>query len=102
MKGRDLVTGLPKNLKINSKSIFPAMEEVIDSIIAGVKDVLERTPPELAADIMEKGIIMTGGGSLINSLDVRISRETGLAVTIAENPISCVVLGTGRLLKTQP
>ncbi|NLM21038.1 MAG: rod shape-determining protein MreB [Peptococcaceae bacterium] len=100
VKGRDLVTGLPKNLKLNSNNIFPAVEEIIDSIIAGVKDVLERTPPELAADIMKKGIIMAGGGSLLHSLDVRISRETGLAVSIAENPISCVVLGTGRLLKT--
>ncbi|NLO98515.1 MAG: rod shape-determining protein MreB [Peptococcaceae bacterium] len=100
VKGRDLVTGLPKSIKLNSRDIYHAMEEVIDSIVAGVKDVLERTPPELAADIMEKGVVMTGGGSLLHSLDVRISRETGLAVAVAENPICCVVLGTGKLLNS--
>jgi len=100
VKGRDLVTGLAKSIKLNSRDIYHAMEEVIDSIVAGVKDVLERTPPELAADIMEKGVVMTGGGSLLHSLDVRISRETGLAVAVAENPICCVVLGTGKLLNS--
>ncbi len=100
VKGRDLITGLPKTIIINSKDTFRAMEESIDSIVAGVKDVLERTPPELAADIMSKGIIMTGGGSMVNSLDRRISRETGLVVSVADNPISCVALGTGKVLKS--
>lgn len=100
VKGRDLVTGLPKTIRIDSKMTYLAMEEVIDSIVGGVKDVLERTPPELSADIMSKGLIMTGGGSMVNSLDTRISRETGLVVTLAENPISCVAIGTGKVLRS--
>ncbi|HHV64857.1 MAG TPA: rod shape-determining protein MreB [Peptococcaceae bacterium] len=100
VKGRDLVTGLPKTIKIDSKAAYLAMEEPLEAIVAGIKDVLERTPPELAADIMSKGIVLTGGGSLVDSMDVRISRETGLAVTIAENPICCVALGTGKVLKS--
>lgn len=99
VKGRDLITGLPKTIIINSKDTFRAMEEAIDAIVAAVRDVLERTPPELAADIMSKGVVMTGGGSMVNSLDLRISRETGLTATLAENPISCVALGTGVVLK---
>ena len=98
VRGRDLLTGLPKTIKVNSRYCFKAMEEQIYAIVAAVKDVLERTPPELAADIMNKGIVMTGGGSMVDSLDKRLSRETGLAVTLAENPISCVALGTGKLL----
>jgi rod shape-determining protein MreB len=100
VKGRDLVSGLPKTIIVNSKDTYLAMEEGIDAIVAAVKDVLERTPPELSADVLNKGIVMTGGGSMINGLDVRISRETGLAVTLADDPISCVALGTGKVLKT--
>lgn len=99
VKGRDLITGLPKTITINSKQTYKAMEESIDAIIAGIRDVMERTPPELAADIMSKGVVLTGGGSLVDSLDVRISRETGVAVTVADDPISCVVMGTGEVLK---
>lgn len=99
VRGRDLVTGLPKTIRVDSKVTYRAMEEAIEAIVAGVKDVLERTPPELAADIMSKGIVMTGGGSMVNSLDIRISRETGLVVTLAGDPISCVALGTGMVLK---
>jgi rod shape-determining protein MreB len=99
VKGRDLVTGLPKTIKFDSKTAFRAMEEPLEAIVAGIKDVLERTPPELASDIMSKGIVMTGGGSLVNSMDLRVSRETGLVVTIADSPISCVALGTGKVLK---
>lgn len=98
VKGRDLITGLPKTIVVHSKDTFKAMEEGIETIVAGVKDVLERTPPELSADIMDKGIIMTGGGSMINSLDDRLAKETELLVTVADNPISCVALGTGKLL----
>jgi len=100
VKGRDLLTGLPKTVKIYSRDTFEAMGEAIDTIVAGVKDVLERTPPELSADIMNKGIVMTGGGSMVYSLDVRISRETGLAVALADDPVSCVALGTGEILKS--
>lgn len=100
VKGRDLITGLPKTVTVDSKDTFRAMEESIEAIIASIKDVLERTPPELAADIMGKGIIMTGGGSLVDSLDHRISMETGLNVIVADDPISCVALGTGKVLKS--
>ncbi|WP_041444868.1 rod shape-determining protein [Syntrophobotulus glycolicus] len=100
VKGRDLVTGLPKTVVVHSKDTYQAMEEGIEAIVSAVKDVLERTPPELSADILNKGIVMTGGGSMINGLDSRISRETGLAVTLADDPISCVALGTGKVLKT--
>jgi len=100
VKGRDLITGLPKTVTISSQDTYRAMEESIETIIAGVKDVLERTPPELAADIMDKGIVMTGGGSLVDSLGDRISRETGLAVALADNPIHCVALGTGKVLRS--
>jgi len=98
VRGRDLITGLPKTVKVNSQECFVALEESIEAIVAGVKEVLERTPPELAADILDKGIIMTGGGSLIYGFDKRLSRETGLPVSLAEDPISCVALGTGKVL----
>ena len=98
VRGRDLMTGLPKTVKVTSQECYIALEESIETIIAAVKEVLEHTPPELAADILEKGIIMTGGGSLIYGFDTRLSRETGLPVSLAEDPISCVVLGTGKLL----
>lgn len=98
VRGRDLITGLPKTVTVNSKMTYKAMEESLEVIVSGVKEVLERTPPELAADIMNRGIIMTGGGSMVDSLDVRIARETGLAVTLADSPISCVALGTGKVL----
>lgn len=100
VKGRDLITGLPKTITVTSKDAYKAMEEAIDAIVAAVREVLERTPPELAADIMNKGIVMTGGGSMLHSLDEKLARETGLAVTLAENPISCVALGTGKVLRT--
>ncbi|ODA42616.1 rod shape-determining protein MreB [Desulfosporosinus sp. BG] len=98
VRGRDLITGLPKTVKVNSQECFVALEESIEAIVAGVKEVLERTPPELASDILDKGIIMTGGGSLMYGFDQRISRETGLPVSIAEDPISSVALGTGKVL----
>jgi len=99
VKGRDLVTGLPKTVKINSRDTYRAMEESVTAIVAAIKDVLERTPPELSADIMSKGMVMTGGGAMVNSLDLLISRETGLVVSLADDPISCVALGTGKVLK---
>jgi len=98
VRGRDLMTGLPKTVKVTSQECFIALEESIETIIAGVKEVLEGVPPELSADIFEKGIIMTGGGSMMYGLDIRLSRETGLPVSLADDPISCVVLGTGKLL----
>lgn len=99
VRGRDLVTGLPKTITVNSKECYLALEESVEAIIGAVKEVLERTPPELSADILNKGIVMTGGGSLIYGFDERISRETGLPVTVADDPISCVALGTGKVLE---
>ena len=96
--GRDLITGLPKTIKVNSQECFVALEESLETIVTGVKEVLERTPPELSSDILDRGIVMTGGGSLMYGFDTRLSRETGLPVSIAEEPISCVALGTGKLL----
>ena len=98
VRGRNLITGLPKTVKVNSQECFVALEESIEAIVAGVKEVLERTPPELSSDIFDKGIIMTGGGSLMYGFDQRLSRETGLPVSIADDPICCVALGTGKVL----
>ncbi|BCV23019.1 rod shape-determining protein [Moorella sp. Hama-1] len=98
IRGRDLVTGLPKTVNITSQEIYTALQEPIQQIVGAVKEVLEQTPPELAADLVNKGIVMTGGGSLIRGIDVLLSEETGLPVHIADDPISCVALGTGKAL----
>ncbi len=98
IRGRDLVTGLPKTVKVSSQQTYEAMQEVIESVVSAVKEVLERTPPELSADIINKGIVMTGGGALLNGLDTLLSRETGLPVHVADDPLSCVALGTGKAL----
>lgn len=98
IRGRDLVTGLPKTVKVSSQQCFEAMQEVIESVVSAVKEVLERTPPELSADIINKGIVMTGGGALLHGLDILLSKETGLPVHIADDPLSCVALGTGKAL----
>lgn len=99
VRGRDLITGLPKTITVNSQECFIALEESIEAIVGAVKEVLERTPPELSADILNKGIVMTGGGSLVYGFDTRLSRETGLPVSLADDPISCVALGTGKVLE---
>lgn len=99
VRGRDLITGLPKTITVNSKECYLALEESVEAIVACFKEVLERTPPELSADILDKGVIMTGGGSLIYGFDTRLSRETGLPVSLADDPISCVALGTGKVLE---
>ncbi|MDF2676241.1 MAG: rod shape-determining protein [Bacillota bacterium] len=99
IRGRNLVTGLPVNLTISSTDLLEAMEEPITSIADAVHSVLEKTPPELAADISEKGIVMTGGGCLIKGLDKLISKRTGLTVSIAEDAVSCVAKGTGQSLE---
>lgn len=98
VRGRDLVTGLPKTVTVNSKECYTALEESVEAIVGAVKEVLEHTPPELSADILNKGIVMTGGGSMVYGFDIRLSRETGLPVSLAEDPISCVALGTGKVL----
>ncbi len=98
IKGRDLVEGIPKTILINDSDIREALHDPIYAIVDAVKTALERTPPELAADIAEKGIVMAGGGALLHGLDVLISLETHLKVRVAEDPLSCVVLGTGKAL----
>ncbi len=97
--GRDLMTGLPKTVTVTSEQIMPAMVDQVTLVIDLVKRVLEKTPPEVAADIMNEGIILTGGGALISGMDRLITQETGISATIAENPIECVALGTGRALE---
>jgi len=98
IKGRDLISGLPKAVSITSTQVYSAIEEVLEAMVGAVKQVLEHTPPELAADIVNKGIVMTGGGSLFEGMDRLLSQETGLPVFVAEDPLSCVALGTGRAL----
>jgi rod shape-determining protein MreB len=98
IRGRDLVTGLPKTLEISSEEIAEALKESVAAIIDGVKKTLEQTPPELSADVMERGIVLTGGGALLKNLDKVISDETSMPVFIAENPLDCVAIGTGMAL----
>ena len=100
VRGRDLITGLPKTLEISSKEIFDAMREPVSNIIDSIKSTLEKTPPELAADIMEQGIMLTGGGAQLDGLDRVIINETGMPVIIAENPLDCVAIGTGKALES--
>ncbi len=99
VRGRDLVTGLPKSLPITSKEAGEALADPVNSIVQTIIQVLESTPPELHSDIMEKGIVLSGGGALLHGLDVYLSQRLGSPVIIAENPISCVVNGTGRALE---
>jgi rod shape-determining protein MreB len=98
VKGRDLVAGVPKTLTINSDEIRDALAEPVNAIVEAVRVVLERTPPELSADIVDKGIVLSGGGSQLKNLDVLLREETGLPVMVAENPQLSVVLGTGKAL----
>lgn len=98
VRGRDLLTGLPKTISITSAESWEALQEPVEAVIEGVKKVLEITPPELAADIVNNGIVMTGGGSLLDGLDVLLSKETNLPVHIAEEAICCVAIGTGKAL----
>jgi len=100
VRGRDLVSGLPRTIELTSDECYKAMLEPVSAVVDGVRSVLERTPPELAGDIMEKGIVMTGGGSLLRGLDRLLSVQTGIPAYYPEDPISCVVRGTGRFLET--
>ena len=98
VRGRDLITGLPKTLTIHSSEMMEALEEPVNMIIDAVHQVLEKTPPELAADISDRGIYMTGGGCLIDGLDKLLEERTGINIMIAEDAVSCVALGTGKAL----
>jgi rod shape-determining protein MreB len=99
IKGRDLVNGVPKEIQINQGQIAEALSEPVGTIVEGVRIALENTAPELAADIVDQGIVLTGGGALLQGLDEVLRDETGLPVTVAEDPLTCVALGTGRALE---
>ena len=99
IRGRDMVSGLPKTLTLTAAEISGAMKDPVSNIIEAIKITLEKTPPELAADIMDRGIVMTGGSALLDGFDRRISQETGMPVVVAENTLDCVVLGAGKVLK---
>ncbi|APX66483.1 MULTISPECIES: rod shape-determining protein [Sphingomonas] len=99
IKGRDLVNGVPKEIQINQGQIAEALSEPVATIVEGVRVALENTAPELAADIVDQGIVLTGGGALLEGLDEVLRDETGLPVTVAEDPLTCVALGTGRALE---
>lgn len=99
IKGRDLVNGIPKEIIIDERQVAESLSETIAGIIDAVRSTLENTPPELASDIFEKGIVLTGGGSLLNNLDHVLREATGLPVSIADDPLSCVVMGTGKALE---
>jgi rod shape-determining protein MreB len=98
VKGRDLIDGIPKTIVIGDDEIRESLREPIMTIVDAVRTALERTPPELAADIVDKGIVLTGGGALLKGLDLLLRQETNLPITVAEDPLSCVVLGTGKVL----
>jgi rod shape-determining protein MreB and related proteins len=99
IKGRDLVSGLPKTIHVTAEEIRKGLEEPVEQIIDAVKNTLDRCPPELAADIMDKGVVLTGGGALLKGLDERLKHETGMPVHVADNPLSCVAVGSGRCLE---
>lgn len=99
IRGRDLLTGLPKTIEITATEISEALRDTVYAIVDAVKITLEKTPPELAADIMDRGIVLTGGGALLRNLDKVISDETKMPVIIAENPLDCVAVGTGKALE---
>lgn len=99
IRGRDLLTGLPKTIEITAAEIADALKDTVYTIVDAVKNTLEKTPPELAADIMDRGIVLTGGGALLRNLDKIIGEETNMPVLIAEDPLDCVAIGTGKALE---
>lgn len=100
IRGRDMITGLPKTIEVSSREITTAIKEPINNILEAIKSTLEKTPPELASDVMELGIMLTGGGALLNGLDGLIAQETGMPVHIADQPLDCVAIGTGKALES--
>lgn len=99
VRGRDLVAGVPKNLMLSSVQVREAMSETVDIIVEAVRQALEQTPPELASDILERGIILTGGGALLRGMDKKLREDTNLPVNVADDPLTCVVRGTGTVLE---
>ena len=102
IRGRDLVTGLPKTIVVSSEEIRKAIEEPVNAIVDAVKTTLDKTPPELSGDVMDRGIVLTGGGALLHGLDSRLSAETGMPIIIAKNPLHSVVIGSGQCLEEFP
>jgi rod shape-determining protein MreB len=99
IKGRDLVRGIPRTLRVSSVEIREALQEPVGSIVNALRESLERTPPELAADIVDRGIFMTGGGALLRGLDLLLREVTNLNIRVAQDPLTCVVLGAGKILE---
>lgn len=102
IRGRDLVTGLPKQIEVSATEVCEALSDTVEAILSGVKQTLEQTPPELAADVMDRGIVLTGGGALLKNLDDVISDETHIPTLIADEPLDCVAIGTGKSLEMMP
>ena len=98
VKGRDVVSGIPKTLELTADEVKEALTEPLNSIVDVVRITLERTPPELASDIVDKGIVMTGGGALLKNIDVLLRNAVNLPITIVDDPLSTVVMGSGKLL----
>ena len=99
IKGRDLLNGVPKEIEITQAQMADALHETVSTIVEAVMQALEQTPPDLAADIVDRGVMLTGGGSLLGDLDLALREQTGLAITVAEDPLNCVALGTGKSLE---
>ena len=98
VKGRDLRSGTPKEVNITEEDTAAALNDILRQMVNGIKDALESTPPELSADLVDMGLVLTGGGALLKNIDKRFSKETGLPVHIADEPLSCVAIGTGKAL----
>ncbi len=98
VKGRDLRSGTPKEVNITEEDTAEALNDILKEMVEGIKNALESTPPELSADLVDMGLTLTGGGALLKNIDKRFSKETGLPVHIADEPLSCVAIGTGRAL----
>jgi rod shape-determining protein MreB len=99
IKGRHIADGVPRSMLLNSKEVLAALTECLQGIVTAIKTALEQTPPELAADIADKGLVVSGGGALLRDLDIMLREETGLPIVIAEDPLTCVVRGCGRALE---
>jgi rod shape-determining protein MreB len=101
MKGRDIRTGTPKEISLTEEDACEALMPILNQMLAAIKEALESTPPELSADLVDMGLVLTGGGALLKNIDKLISKDTGLPVTIAENPLECVAIGTGKALENE-
>ena len=101
VKGRDLRSGTPKEVNITEEDTAEALNDILKDMVNGIKDALENTPPELSADLVDMGLTLTGGGALLKNIDKRFSKETGLPVFIADDPLACVAIGTGKALENE-